>query len=70
VCPTWLTKPEDQARWPGHERASIREDVLTIALSAFLDTYAVGQDRVAHLAELIPASQPSKTTSTRPAPRR
>jgi len=57
VCPTRLTKPEDQARWPDHERASIREDAFTIGLSAFLDTYAFGYDRVARLAELLPASQ-------------
>ena len=57
VCPTRLTKPEDHARWPGHLRASLREDVLTAKLSEFLDTYALGHDRAARLAELIPASQ-------------
>ena len=57
VCPTRLNKPEDQARWPGHLRASFREEVLTEKLSEFLDTYALGYDRVARLAELIPASQ-------------
>ena len=57
VCPTRLTKPEDHARWPGHLRASLGEHVLTAKLSEFLDTYALGHDRAAQLAELIPASQ-------------
>ncbi len=57
VCPTRLGKPEDKAKWPGHVRASIREDVLTAKLSEFLDQYALGYDRAARLAELIPASQ-------------
>jgi site-specific DNA recombinase len=57
VCPTQLHKPEDQAKWPSHVRASIREDVLTAKLSEFLDQYALGYDRAARLAELIPASQ-------------
>jgi hypothetical protein len=57
VCPTKLHKPEDQARWPDHVHASIREDALTVKLSEFLDDYALGHDRAARLAELIPASQ-------------
>ena len=57
VCPTQMHKPEDQAKWPGHVRASVREDVLTAKLSEFLDDYALGYDRAACLAELIPASQ-------------
>ena len=57
VCPTRLTKPEDQARWPGHLRASFREEMLTAKLCEFLDTYALGYDRAARLAELLPASQ-------------
>jgi hypothetical protein len=57
VCPTRTGKPEDNARWPGHVRASIREDVLTAKLGEFLDDYALGHDRAARLAELIPASQ-------------
>ena len=57
VCPTRTGKPEDKAKWPGHVRASIREDVLTAKLSEFLDQYALGYDRAARLAELIPASQ-------------
>jgi site-specific DNA recombinase len=57
VCPTQMHKPEDKAKWPGHVRASIREDVLTAKLGEFLDTYALGYDRAARLAELIPASQ-------------
>jgi hypothetical protein len=57
VCPTQMTKPEDKAKWPGHVRASIREDALTAKLSEFLDDYAFGYDRSARLAELIPASQ-------------
>jgi len=57
VCPTLLHKPEDKAKWPGHIRASIREDVLTTALSAFLDQYAFGYDRAAQLAGLIPVTQ-------------
>jgi site-specific DNA recombinase len=57
VCPTRTTKPEDTAKWPGHVRASLREDVLTAKLSEFLDDYALGYDRAARLAELIPASQ-------------
>jgi hypothetical protein len=57
VCPTQLHKPEDKAKWPAHVRASIREDVLTAKLSEFLDDYALGHDRAARLAQLIPASQ-------------
>jgi DNA invertase Pin-like site-specific DNA recombinase len=57
VCPTQLHKPEDKAKWPGHLRASVREDVLTAKLGEFLDDYALGYDRAARLAELIPASQ-------------
>jgi hypothetical protein len=57
VCPTQMHKPEDKAKWPGHLRASIREDAFTAKLSEFLDTYALGYDRAAHLAQLIPASQ-------------
>jgi site-specific DNA recombinase len=57
VCPTQLHKPQDQAQWPDHVRASIREDALTAKLSEFLDDYALGYDRAARLAELIPASQ-------------
>jgi site-specific DNA recombinase len=57
VCPTRIGKPEDKAKWPSHVRASIREDVLTAKLGEFLDQYALGYDRAARLAELIPASQ-------------
>jgi site-specific DNA recombinase len=57
VCPTHMYKPEDKAKWPGHVRASVREDVFTATLGEFLDTYALGYDRAARLAELIPASQ-------------
>jgi site-specific DNA recombinase len=57
VCPTQMHKPEDQVKWPGHVRASLREDVLTAKLGEFLDQYALGHDRAARLAELIPASQ-------------
>ena len=57
VCPTRTDKPEDKAKWPGHVRASVREDVLTAKLGEFLDQYAFGYDRAARLAELIPASQ-------------
>jgi Recombinase zinc beta ribbon domain len=57
VCPTRTGKPEDNARWPGHVRASIREDVFTAKLGEFLDQYALGHDRAARLAQLIPASQ-------------
>jgi site-specific DNA recombinase len=57
VCPTQLHKPEDKAEWPGHVRALVREDVFTAKLGEFLDDYALGYDRAARLAELIPASQ-------------
>ena len=57
VCPTAMHKPQDQARWPGHVRASIREEVFTAKLGEFLDQYALGYDRSARLAQLIPASQ-------------
>jgi site-specific DNA recombinase len=57
VCPTRTGRPEDNAKWPGHLRAYIREDVLTAKLGEFLDQYALGYDRAARLAELIPASQ-------------
>jgi len=57
VCPTHMHKPQDKARFPGHLRASIREDVLTAKLGEFLDDYAFGYDRAARLAQLIPASQ-------------
>jgi hypothetical protein len=57
VCPTQMYKPQDQAKWPAHVRASLREDVLTAKLGEFLDDYALGYDRAARLGELIPASQ-------------
>jgi hypothetical protein len=57
VCPTQMHKPEDKAKWPGHVHTSVREDVLTAKLGEFLDDYALGYDRAARLAELIPASQ-------------
>jgi hypothetical protein len=57
VCPTQMHKPEDKAKWPGHLRASVREDALTAKLGEFLDDYALGYDRATRLAELIPASQ-------------
>jgi len=57
VCPTQMHKPQDKAAWPDHVRASIREDALTAKLSEFFDDYALGHDRAARLAELIPASQ-------------
>ena len=57
ICPTQMHKPQDKAAWPDHIRASIREDALTAKLSEFLDDYALGYDRAARLAELIPASQ-------------
>jgi hypothetical protein len=57
VCPTQLHKPEDKARWPGYARASVREDLHTAKLGEFLDQYALGYDRAARPAELIPASQ-------------
>jgi Recombinase len=57
VCPTQMNKPQDQAKYPGHVRASIREDAITAKLGEFLDTYALGHDRASHLAALIPASQ-------------
>jgi hypothetical protein len=57
VCPTAMHKPQDQAKWPGHLRASLREDVLTAKLGEFLDQYALGYDRANQLAALIPASQ-------------
>jgi site-specific DNA recombinase len=57
VCPTRTGKPEDNARWPGHVRASLREEVFTAKLSEFLDQYALGYDRASQLAQLIPASQ-------------
>jgi hypothetical protein len=57
VCPTQMHKPENKAKWPGHIRASLREDALTAKLSEFLYQYAFGYDRAARLAELIPASQ-------------
>jgi hypothetical protein len=52
VCPTLMNKPQDKAAWPGHVRASLREDALTAELSEFLDDYALGYDRAARLPEL------------------
>ncbi|HEV3379986.1 MAG TPA: recombinase family protein [Trebonia sp.] len=57
LCPTMMHKPDDKQRYPGHIRASVREDVLTAALSEFIDTRALGHDRAARLARLIPATQ-------------
>ena len=41
---------------PGHIRASVPEPAFTAALSDCLDKYALGYDRAAMLAELIPAT--------------
>jgi hypothetical protein len=43
VCPTAMYKPQDKAKWPGHVRAAIREDVITAKLGEFLDTYALAR---------------------------
>jgi hypothetical protein len=57
LCLTAMHKPDDKARWPGHVRATVREDVLTAAISQFLDDSVFAPDRRAKLAELILATQ-------------
>src|SRR6202012_5120461 len=57
ICPTHMFKPEDKAKWPGPGRASLRGDVLTAKLGEFLAPSALGYNRAARLAELIPASK-------------
>lgn len=56
VCPTQAANPRDAQDHPGHIRASVPEPVLTAALSDCLDKYALGHDRAAMLAQLIPAT--------------
>jgi hypothetical protein len=57
VCPTQMHNPADAEKFPGHARASVREQALTQGLSGFMDDFALGHDRAARLAELIPATQ-------------
>ena len=56
MCPTQAANPRDAQDHPGHIRASVPEPALTAALSDCLDKYALGYDRAAVLAELIPAT--------------
>jgi Recombinase len=57
VFPTKASRPVDALRHPDQVPASVREEVLTAALSDFLDTYALAPGRAGHLAELLPATQ-------------
>ena len=54
TCPWSPTNPRDVARHPDHVRAALREDTITTAISGFLDTYALGHDRDAFLADRLP----------------
>jgi hypothetical protein len=57
ICPIQMHNPEDKAKYPGHARASIREDIFTAALTTFIDQHALGHDRAAQMTGLIPATQ-------------
>jgi DNA invertase Pin-like site-specific DNA recombinase len=57
VCPTHPHNPVNAARWPGHIRAAVREDLFTTVVSDFLDTRLFSHDRREQLAKLIPATQ-------------
>jgi hypothetical protein len=54
VCPRRPGNPRDTRRCPEHVTASLREDVITAAISAFVDQYVLGYDRDAMLAAHLP----------------
>jgi hypothetical protein len=56
VCPNNTPNPHTARKCPDHVRASVREDVMTAAIAAFLDDFVLGHDRAATLARLLPAS--------------
>ena len=56
VCPNNTRNPHGTRKCPNHVRASIREDIITAAIAAFLDEFVLGHDRAAMLARLLPAS--------------
>ena len=56
VCPNNTPNPHSALKCPDHVRASIREDIITTAIAAFLDDFVLGHDRAAMLARPLPAS--------------
>jgi site-specific DNA recombinase len=60
LCPNNTKNPHGTRKCPGHQRAAIREDVITTAISGFLDQYVLGHDRARMLHMLLPASAADK----------
>jgi len=55
VCPHDPKNPRHAQAHPDHPRVSVKEEIITAALTRFMDTYLLGHDRAAMLQVQLPA---------------